>query len=210
MRVNETFYSIQGEGPQIGMPALFIRLAGCNLDCSYCDSKYAKEGKTNLPALIVNETLNGHQCKNVVITGGEPMIQHDLLTLLKLIRNKGGIPYVETNGTIFDSMIIGFANFIVSPKLQYMNENYLKVLKKWQMHATFKFVIGSRREFDEAVQLCKDIDKLDDVYFMPKGIDDKKLKDIMISMVEWIKEDAPFVRLSPRLQIHLYGNKRGV
>lgn len=212
MKINEIFLSIQGEGPQVGMLSWFIRVAGCNLDCNFCDSKYAKIGK-DMSKESIFKAIPPLVCNNVVITGGEPLLQTDkLLGLLRMLPHN---IYIETNGTVYDSNLIGFGSFIVSPKLQYLNHKYLKVLKKWSGLATFKFVIDNKVDFDAAVELCKDLEldtysKMYPVYFMPQGISDKELKAKMISITEWIKEGAPFVRLSPRLQIHLYGNRRGI
>jgi len=207
MQISEIFYSVQGEGPQVGMPAWFIRTCGCNLTCEYCDSKYAwKDGKEMHINDIKNEVCeNG--CKNVIITGGEPFLQEDLLPLIKSLGDRK--VYVETNGTIYESNLIGRANFIVSPKPQFMDNNYLKVLKKWSQHATFKFVIEDKIDFDRAIRLCGKV-RLKDVYFMPQGTDNEHLLKVMKRLVKWVKEEAPYVRVTPRLQIQLYGNKRGV
>jgi len=206
MQISEIFYSVQGEGPQVGMPAWFIRTCGCNLNCDYCDSKYAWKNGTKISIKDIKKQIN-NGCKNVIITGGEPLLQEDLFDLMKGLINKN--VYVETNGTIYKSNIIGFAKFVVSPKLQFLNPNYLKVLKKWANHATFKFVIGDRIDFDRAVRLCGELHKKDNIYFMPLGTKQEELLKTMKRLSKWIKEDAPFVRLTPRLQIELYGNKRG-
>jgi len=207
MKINEIFYSIQGEGPQVGMPTWFIRTTGCNLSCDFCDTKYAlKKGKEMSIKDIKKETNNG--CKNVVITGGEPLLQDDLLDLLKSMSDRKC--YVETNGTIYKSTLIGMATFIVSPKPQFLNPNYLKVLKKWSTHGIFKFVIGDKIDFDRALRTCAEIGKKDNIYFMPKGTTDEELKKVMLHLVNWIKEKAPYVNLTPRLHIHMYGSKRGV
>ena len=206
MKINEIFYSIQGEGPQVGMPAWFIRTAECNLACEYCDSKYAwKDGKEMHINDIKKEVCN-NGCKNVIITGGEPLLQEDLIALIRALGDR--IIYIETNGTIYKSNLIGRAKFIVSPKPQFMDNNYLKVLKKWSIHAVFKFVIEDKIDFDRAIRLCGKL-KLKDVYFMPQGTDNEHLLKVMKRLVKWIKEEAPYVRMTPRLQIQLYGNKRG-
>jgi len=207
MKINEIFLSIQGEGPQVGMPAWFIRTSGCNLDCDFCDSKYAKDGKEMSIESIVDAVSNNN-CKNVIITGGEPFIQKELLMLIKALRDCK--VYVETNGTIFKPELIGFATFIVSPKPQFLNAKYMKALRQWVPHATFKFVTGSRKDFNEAITLCKKLGKKNNIYFMPLGIENDEIKSKMISIGEWIKDEELDVWLSPRLQISLYGNKRGV
>ena len=206
MKVNEIFYSIQGEGPQVGMPAIFIRFSGCNLTCSWCDSKYAKDGEEISIEDIITKLLT-YDCSNIVLTGGEPLIQKDIVKLIRSLKDCN--IYIETNGTVYDSSFIGFAKYIVSPKLEFLNTKYLESLRKWVQHATFKFVIENKQEFDDAIFLCNTIGKFKDVYMMPKGTNDRTLKKNMIQLADWIKSEASFVRLSPRLQIHLYGNERG-
>jgi len=208
MKVNEIFYSIQGEGPQVGMPAWFIRTTGCNLNCSWCDTKYALTNGEEMSIKDINSEVSQNGCKNIVITGGEPMLQEELLELIKGLKDKK--IYVETNGTIYKSNLIGFATFIVSPKPQFLNPNYLNVLQRWETHADFKFVIADRIDFDNAIRLCAKIGKKDGIYFMPRGTTEEELKKVMLRLVKWIKKDAPYVNLTPRLHIHLYGQKRGV
>jgi len=208
MEISEIFYSIQGEGPQVGLPAWFIRTAGCNLNCSWCDSKYAlKKGKEMDIEDIKKEITN--DCSYVVITGGEPLLQKGLLKLMKLLR--GRKIYVETNGTIYKPTIVGFATFIVSPKPEFMNKKYLESLKKWVGHATFKFVIGAEYDFLQAKALCEKLDiRKEDIYLMPKGIDNDILKSNMIQIIKFMNRYKWYVHLTPRLHIYLYGNKRGV
>lgn len=214
MKISEVYYSVQGEGPQLGMPAWFIRFAGCNLDCSWCDSKFAKKGKRmSIDKLVndinyINELTLSNNCKNVIITGGEPFIANDLSKLIKLLNYWDYKVYVETNGTIYKQDVIGFATFIVSPKLQYLNPKYIEALRKWSNVGSFKFVIGSKKDFDQAVDLCKQLNKFNDVYFMPMGTTEKVLKNRMLKMAEWIKE-LGWGQLTPRLQIYLWKLKRG-
>ena len=156
----------------------------------------------------IKKEVCSNGCKNIVITGGEPLLQEDLLDLLKQLSNRR--VYIETNGTIYKSSLIGMATFIVSPKPEFLNPNYYNVLKKWSTHGIFKFVIGDKIDFDRALKVCAEIGKKKDIYFMPKGTTDEELKKVMIHLVKWIKEDAPYVNLTPRLHIHLYGQKRGV
>lgn len=208
IKVNEIFYSLQGEGPQLGTPSWFIRLSGCNLNCSWCDSKYASEGAEMILDDIVN-AVSKNNCKNIVITGGEPLIQN-ILPLLKKLQSFN--VSVETNGTIFKSELIGYCKYIVSPKIKeykgYLNQ-YYSTLSRWSIHATFKFVIGDHNEFNEAIQVIKFIKPHYPVYFMPKATNEKTMKDIMLQLTEWVKNEYPHVIVCPRLQIYLYGNKRG-
>jgi len=214
MKINEIFFSIQGEGPQLGMPAWFIRFSGCNLDCSFCDSKYAKDGQELTTDQIIKniETVENlstaGNCNNVILTGGEPLLQPALPILItKLTQHQKKI-YIETNGTLYLPEIIGFATFIVSPKLDFMRPEYFDTLQKWVPHATFKFVVRNKIEFDATVAFCNKL-KIRNVYFMPEGIKEEDLKPKMLLMAEWIKE-LGWGNLTPRLQIILWGPKRGV
>ena len=103
MKVTEIFASIQGEGRYIGRPTTFVRLSGCNLRCSWCDTKYAyADGRQMTVAEVVKE-VRRLGLRNVCITGGEPLLQaKELRGLLKQLRSAGCETVLETNGTIYD------------------------------------------------------------------------------------------------------------
>lgn len=94
-RVNEVFYSVQGEGANAGMPFVFVRFAGCNLKCSWCDTEF--ESFTELTGLEIVARASAYGCKNVLFTGGEPALSLDA-ELLALF--EGWYKAIETNGTI--------------------------------------------------------------------------------------------------------------
>ena len=96
--INEIFYSIQGEGLNTGMPAWFIRFAGCNLKCSWCDTDYSVKIKTSETDILSCMWAIQDQCKNVILTGGEPSLQ-DLKPLLLKLKKYGYYVAIETNGT---------------------------------------------------------------------------------------------------------------
>lgn len=203
MKVNETFYSIQGEGKFIGTPAFFIRFSGCNLRCDFCDSKYAwKEGREISVKELAAKTGNH---SHIVLTGGEPLLQEDLPDLIKKIN---GRIEIETNGTIFNSQIANLANITVSPKPQYMNDNYKYSLKKWANHATFKYVIKNRKDFRKAKNLSESL-KINSPILMPEGIRPETIIERTKQLVKWSKREWETARIIPRLHILLYNNKRG-
>ena len=214
--VNEIFYSIQGEGPQIGMPAVFIRLTGCNLDCPWCDTKYAMEEGVQMTLEEIVEDVIHYKCPNVVITGGEPMLQplKDLVLKLSSYRKK---IYIETNGTIYDSGLIGFATFIVSPKITQgtiykgkVLSSYRENLGKWSIHGNFKFVIDTKDDLDDVVKFCDSVKPYKPVYLMPQATDEKEMKDKILWLIDEVKNTYPYFRVTPRIHIWLYGNQRGV
>lgn len=102
MKVNEIFYSIEGEGIRAGMPCTFIRLFGCNLNCSYCDTRYSCEGDDYSIMSIkeIIEIVNSIGCPNITVTGGEPLMHDGIDRLLRLLLEEGYSVNAETNGTI--------------------------------------------------------------------------------------------------------------
>jgi 7-carboxy-7-deazaguanine synthase len=205
MKVIERFYSVQGEGRYSGIPAYFIRFAGCNLRCSFCDSKYTwtEAGEEiSLKDLI----KDANKYKHIVITGGEPLLQKDLKELLEGIN---GQVEIETNGTIFNEDLIGLAHFNISPKLDFLTDKYEEALKKWSEVGDFKFVI---RNYED-IMLAKEVAKRSgatEVFLMPEGVDALSQLPRAKSIIEVIKTEWKEARIVPRLHILLYGNKRGM
>ena len=100
LRVNEIFKSVQGEGSRMGIPSIFIRLAGCNVNCRWCDTDHSLQGEM-LPEHVLMEVngLSRGRCNSVVITGGEPTIQEELPRLVRLLKSEHYHISIETNGT---------------------------------------------------------------------------------------------------------------
>jgi 7-carboxy-7-deazaguanine synthase len=114
MRLNEIFYSLQGEGRLTGVPSVFVRFSGCNEQCFFCDTKYHPEGEEWHLADVMKE-IKRHPTKHVVLTGGEPTIQLDHLSLLCEALHGYHIT-VETNGTNMASLPKNVSLLSVSPK----------------------------------------------------------------------------------------------
>lgn len=168
MKVSEVFYSVQGEGYNIGLPSIFVRLSGCNLKCVWCDTKYALKGGRNVEfdvlAHEVDELRDQNDCNHIVITGGEPLTQVRGLGKFIDVINSSGFTYeIETNGTIPPSQLIsnmtyrGGTNWPeywnVSPKLASSKNDVVKAENETAMiefvdranhqkNVCFKFVIS--------------------------------------------------------------------
>ena len=100
LRVNEIFESIQGESTYAGIPCIFVRLTGCNLRCSYCDTVYAySEGSVMSLDEILNR-VKGYGARNICITGGEPLLQENTSKLINLLKKNHFNVYIETNGSL--------------------------------------------------------------------------------------------------------------
>jgi len=133
LKINEIFYSIQGEGNNVGMSAVFVRLAGCNLECSFCDTDFSEKHDINIDAIM--KQIKKYKCKNVVITGGEPFYQDIYSLLAKLYLDKFYV-CVETNGTyeINDNYSRYIDWLTISPKTNWVQKigNELKVVYQGQ------------------------------------------------------------------------------
>lgn len=124
MRIVEIFKSIQGEGNNFGKQVIFIRLGNCNLKCPWCDTDWKKYKELTIQEIM--EEISKYNCKNVIITGGEPTIS-DLTPLLKELKNKGYWIAIETNGT--NNISYEYIDYIAtSPKFIY-GPNIIKLKK---------------------------------------------------------------------------------
>jgi 7-cyano-7-deazaguanosine (preQ0) biosynthesis protein QueE len=225
--ISEIFFSIQGEGVNIGKPSIFIRFYFCNLSCIWCDSKYtwenqdkAKEG-IDYFLMDIQEILSyisKFDCNRVVITGGEPLLhQEKLKNLLKELKNKGFYIEIETNGTIKpkEEIIKLVDLFNVSPKLSNSKVDYklrirnevLKVFSEIN-NSIFKFVICDIKDLDEVDELVKKLNiNKEKVYLMPEGTDEKTIKERSLWLIDESKKRN--YNFTTRLHILMFGNQRG-
>jgi organic radical activating enzyme len=231
--VAEVFYSIQGEGPTIGTPAVFIRLGGCNLLCKseswVCDTiEVWKKGKS----LPFNDVLGSEQDSvnymsslnmgaHLVITGGEPLMQQDaIVDYLNWFREKykfTPIIEVETNGTIIPNqhMLDKVDYWNVSPKLsnsgmpyeKRVNEAAINTIQTFGRNKVFKFVVSENAHLCDLFD-CYGFINEKDVMLMPAGDSVEALKGVRIEVVELCKHYG--FRYSDRLHISLYNQKTGV
>jgi 7-carboxy-7-deazaguanine synthase len=104
LQLVEIFYSIQGEGLWTGTPAVFVRLAGCNLACDFCDTDYATKSFASVDDVVEIVRAAGGDCPMVVLTGGEPLAQAETLILIDALRRDGRRVHIESNGTIFTEL----------------------------------------------------------------------------------------------------------
>lgn len=104
MQLSEIFYSIQGEGLWTGTPAVFVRLAGCNLACDFCDTDYSTKFFATVEQVVAMVREAGGDCPMIVLTGGEPLAQADTPALIEALRHDGRRVHIESNGTIFTDL----------------------------------------------------------------------------------------------------------
>ena len=232
----EIFATLQGEGPSIGQPALFLRLSLCNLHCSWCDTpytwnwegtpwphqddiKFSKEREIlEISPAEIAEQLISHNFPRLVITGGEPLLQQkELLLLLSLVSERFHAVEIETNGTQLPSSEIAthVTQFNVSPKLSNSgNAPELRLSEKslqWfaqSPKAAFKFVVANPEDFEEILSIqSRFAIPQDRILLMPEGRTEKKLA----SQRQWLAEKCieHKFRFTDRLHVSLWGDTRG-
>ena len=154
LQVNEIFKSIQGESSFAGLPCVMVRLAGCNLDCTWCDTRYAR-AEPGL-AMTVSEVLQAVaklDCTRVEVTGGEPMLQQATKTLLEKLRLAGYEVLLETNGSVDISSIDRRVRRIIDVKCPASGQaerNLWGNLDELTGQDEVKFVIAERGDYDFA------------------------------------------------------------
>lgn len=161
MKVVEIFKSIDGEGIRAGYPVVFIRLAGCNLRCTYCDTKYSYDGK-EYPDMTVDEIVKRvlrFGCSRVTLTGGEPLIHEDVDFLVEDLTDHGIEVNIETNGSVDISPYTANLNVIVTMDykcpISGMEDRMLfSNLHELRKKDVLKFVVGSKEDLDICRNLC--------------------------------------------------------
>lgn len=213
MRISEIFYSLQGEGVQIGLPTIFVRCFGCDLRCSWCDTMYAVEG-TDFVYLSVEEVyseIQKYRSKRICLTGGEPLLQGAELTgLMKLLLNNDYSVVLETSGHRLPPDIFWNENCVISmdckcPSSGMEKKMDFSLFRKLRDRDQLKFVIGDETDYKYAVKVLKTNDIYANIIFQPVygcnigDIADKILRDGLDN-----------VRTMPQLHKMIWGEKRGV
>lgn len=209
MKINEIFYSIQGEGKWTGLPNVFIRTTGCNLRCLYCDTKYAyEEGIEKTIEETISEAEK-YNCKKICITGGEPLIQKETLKLIDELIKKNYKISLETNGSIDITLLTNKANLIISldikcPSSKMHEKMIFENIKKLKQKDQLKLIIKNKNDYEYAKEIINKYKPACTTFFQPVWGTNSKL------LADWIIKDGLNVKLG--LQIHkiIWGNKRRI
>jgi 7-carboxy-7-deazaguanine synthase len=200
LRVNEIFHSIQGESSRAGEPCVFVRMTGCGLRCTYCDTEYAFYEGEDFSINDIIEKVESFDCKLIELTGGEPLEQEGVYALMDELLQKGYDLMIETGGHIDISRVDTRVKRIVdlkTPSSGMMKRNRYENINHLTKHDEVKFVIGSREDYEwSRAQVWKcDLDKrVAAVLFSPVH-GDMSLAD----MAAWILEDKLHVRFQTQL-----------
>lgn len=211
LRINEIYYSIQGESTYTGVPCVFVRLTFCNLRCSYCDTEYAFfEGENRSFEDILTE-IKKYNCSLVEITGGEPLLQKNILPFMTMLCDAGYEVLIETGGhmNIFgiDDRVKRIMD-IKCPSSGESEKNYWENLNYIRKTDQIKFVISDRKDYEWAKNIIKKYKLLNKCPILMSPNFSKLVNKIL---VEWILADRLDVRF--QLQLHKYvwsPDRRGV
>jgi 7-carboxy-7-deazaguanine synthase len=209
MKINEIFYSLQGEGAWTGLPNIFIRTTGCNLRCSFCDTKYAYNKGREMTLNEMIKKIKQYPCKYVCITGGEPLLQKDIIYLIDELLKKGYKISIETNGSLSIEKLIDKKSLMISldikcPSSNMYENNYLENINFLKKGDQLKFVIKNKKDYQYAKGILEKYKPLCTVFFQPVWGKNPKI------LTKWIINDGLNVKLG--LQIHkiIWGEKRKV
>ena len=200
LRITEIFHSIQGESTQAGRPCVFVRLTGCNLRCSWCDTAYAFHGGTSMRVRDVVEQVRGYGCEWVEITGGEPLLQDDVYPLMQTLTEEGFSVMLETGGSLTIERVPPGVRRIVDVKCPGSGEverNHWPNVGQLRDGDELKFVLADRRDYEWAAGEVRnrELDRRAPVLFSPvhETLDAGE-------MARWVLEDQLPVRV--QLQMH--------
>ena len=210
LKIYEIFHSLQGETSRIGLPTVFVRLTGCPMRCTYCDTEYAFSGGGNLEIADILQKVASFGTKYVTVTGGEPLAQKECYVLLKALCDAGYSVSLETGGAMDISPVDRLVSIILDIKTPASNEEKNMRWENLQYISAkdeIKFVICNRADYDWAKAKLTEL-KLTEkcpVLFSPSYHDLKADE-----LASWVLADHLPVRMQIQLHKILWGEKAGV
>lgn len=209
LRLTEIFYSLQGETSRVGLPTVFIRLTGCPLRCTYCDTAYAFHGGQRWALPEIMAEVDKYQTPYVTVTGGEPLAQKECAVLLTALCDAGYDVSLETSGALSISHLDPRVKKILdfkTPDSSEVEKNLYSNVAYLTDNDEVKFVICSRADYEWSKEklLEYQLDKKCTVLFSPSN-EQLSAK----TLAEWILEDKLPVRFQIQLHKTLWGNEKG-
>ena len=211
LKINEIYYSVQGESTHAGRPCIFIRLTFCNLRCTYCDTEYAFYDGEDMENVDIMKKIHQWDCNLVEVTGGEPLFQEECIDLLKKLVSSNYEVMLETGGSLSISDVPNEVIKIVDfkcPSSAMEKKNLWSIVDNLQPHDEVKFVIGNREDFDLGKEKITkySLDKICSVLFSPTfGEMDPQ------QIVEWILAENLPVRMQMQMHKMIWNpDKQGV
>ena len=218
-KIAETFFSINGEGTKAGQLAFFVRFTGCNLNCSYCDTKWANVPDAPFVKMTDSEIIaevRTSGIKNVTVTGGEPLIQPDIIPLLERLCENGNCVEIETNGAadISDVVKMGETRPVLTMDYKLPSSGMESFMRKENFllldsRDTVKFVSGSIEDLNRAAEIISEYNLIERCHVYLSPVFGKIVPEDMVNFM--LEKKLNGVNL--QLQLHKFiwdPNKRGV
>lgn len=212
LRINEIFFSIQGESTWSGCPCVFVRLTGCNLRCRWCDTEYAFYEGRHLTVDQIVEQVRGYGCNLVEVTGGEPLLQKGVHSLFRLLLDSGFTVLVETSGerdlSLVDPRVIKIMD-LKCPSSGECARNRMTNLQHLSTRDEVKFVIADRCDFEWACEIVNQ-------YRLPQHLGAVLMSPVFgtlppADLASWILKERLPVRLQLQAHKHIWPpDTRGV
>ncbi len=218
LRLTEIFYSLQGEANDSGWPTVFVRLTGCPLRCTYCDTTYSFEGGERMSLQSIMDQVQGFRVDHVCVTGGEPLAQPNCIPLLKQLCDAGLKVSLETSGALCVKAVDPRVSKVLDLKTPSSGEharNLMDNLVYLTQHDQIKFVICDRTDYDWAKQQLQQhgLNKLvSTVWFSPAFAIDKSKATLPVfarDLADWIVADRLPVRFQLQLHKLLWNDEMG-
>jgi 7-carboxy-7-deazaguanine synthase len=209
LRISEIFFSLQGETSRVGLPTVFVRLTGCPLRCTYCDTTYAFTGGQTMTLEAILAEVARYAPRYVTVTGGEPSAQKNCPRLLQSLCDAGYEVSLETGGALdisgLDSRVVKVLD-IKTPASGEMEKNLWSNLEHLDPHDEIKFVLCDEADYQWAKQVIqeRELAKHCEVLLSPAQ-GQLSAKDV----ADWILRDRLPVRLQVQLHKLLWGNEVG-
>jgi 7-carboxy-7-deazaguanine synthase len=217
LRIAEVFHSLQGEGPSAGTPAHFVRLQGCDVGCHWCDTKYSWSFEAGAEVSVDQLRDRAQELGRadlLVVTGGEPLAQTGVRSLLEAGLERWARVEVETSGIAPPPLSHPRLAYNVSPKLPSATPRWAETwrhARAWvhEPRASFKVVVAGPHDVTDLLRLAAEhaLPRAR-VGLMPEGLTDAAVRARALELAELCKREG--FRLSPRLHVWLWGVRRGV
>jgi 7-carboxy-7-deazaguanine synthase len=208
LKLTEIFCSIQGESDLVGWPMVFVRLTGCPLRCSWCDTPYSFHGGQWASFEEILEQIRGYDCARVCVTGGEPLAQKRCIPFLAFLCDAGLTVSLETSGALpvdaVDARVIKVVDF-KAPGSAEVERNLWANVDHLQAHDQIKFVLADRADFDWALAQVREraLDRWQVLFSPVWGQLEAR------QLAEWVLEARAPVRLQLQLHKYLWGEEKG-
>jgi 7-carboxy-7-deazaguanine synthase len=210
LKITEIFFSLQGEACNVGLPTVFIRLTGCPLRCTYCDTEYAFTGGEWLDIPDIIDQVKNYNTRHITVTGGEPLAQKNCIRLLKDLCDLGYDVSLETSGALpvadVDERVIKVID-VKTPSSNESDRNRLENLAQLNPGDQLKFVISDEADYDWSKKFIHENQLGDSCEILFSPVHEKLQAE---KLAEWILKDQLNVRFQIQLHKYLWGDRQGV